>query len=151
MGCLVAGVCEIYYMMDADVTKCSNMQLTLLSRSLDIAESHLQCLGLQVPSHLVIQQDNTCREGRNQHVLAWGTKLLLDQKFVSVTFSYLQVGHTHLDLDQRFSVVGSTLARQVVLQVPQELWAALQHSSMVCLLASLPCGFHAGWCGSCCV
>lgn len=123
VGVLAAGVCEMYFIMDQDLPKDSNMQMTVLSRALDIVQDQLAAAGRAMPHHLCISADNTTREHRNQFVLSWECKLVLENRFRSVTNQYLRVGHTHIDLDARFSVIASALGRQQVLQTPQACWA----------------------------
>ena len=38
----------------------------------------------------------------------------------STTLNFLQVGHTHTSLDQKFSVLAAALAREPLLQTPED-------------------------------
>jgi len=95
------------------------MQMTLLSHTLDKVAAGLSKRGRDLPVNLVIQADNTCRETRNQFLFQWAAVLLLRGIFRSITFHFLPVGHTHLDLDQRFSIIATALSRQKVLETPE--------------------------------
>ena len=95
VGVLAAGVCEAYYIMPPDVAKDSNMNMSLLSHTLDHVNDIVKTRGRQMPQHLVIQADNTGRETRNQYIMTWAAWLVLTNKFMSVTVEFLQVGHTH--------------------------------------------------------
>ena len=96
------------------------MQLTLLAHALDIAQGLLAKKGRALPSHLYIQADNTSREMRNQYCLLWGATLLAKRTFRSVSFGFLPVGHTHIDVDQRFSSIATYLGRVPVLETPED-------------------------------
>lgn len=114
-----SGPQESYYLLASDAMQDSNMQLTLLSHTLDKVCTKLAQSGRQVPQNLVVQADNTCRETRNQWAFKWAAILLLRGLFRSITFNFLPVGHTHLDLDQRFSIITTALSRQRVLETPE--------------------------------
>ena len=68
-------------------------------------------LGGLLPPVLRIQEDNYDRENKNQYMFALYAALVGLGYFVEVYLSFLLVGHTHEDIDQRFSVISSTLKR----------------------------------------
>ena len=69
-----------------------------------------RCGGL-MPPVLCIQADNCGREKKNQYIFAlWATLVGLDY-FAEVYLSFFLNGYTHEDIDQRFSVISSTLKR----------------------------------------
>ena len=49
-----------------DLKKDSNTQITLLGRIIDHAERILAARGMQLPKHLTVLTDNTCREGKTK-------------------------------------------------------------------------------------
>ena len=116
---LAAGVVECYYLLGPEQAADSNMQATLLAHTLDVVRGELVRRHRAMPVHLVVQADNTCREQRNQHMMKFGATLVLRGVFRSVSFTFLPVGHTHALPDQRFSMIGSALRRQPVLENPE--------------------------------
>ena len=84
--------------MDADMKHDANDNIDVVIRLLDqIFRTHG---GL--PKGLHLQQDNTCRECKNQKVLKWAIKLVALGVFRWVSLNYLITGHTHEDLDATF-------------------------------------------------
>ena len=118
--CLIPGLLECHFLMPSDLPMDSNMEMTLLSHSLDIALERLQKLGRQLPAHLHVQADNTSREMRNQNLAQWGALLVARGLFRSVTYGFLPVGHTHNDVGQRFSTVATHLAGQHTLETDED-------------------------------
>ena len=57
-----------------------------------------------------MQQDNTCRECKNQKLLKWAIKVIALGVFRWLTLSYLTTGHTHEDLDATFGQLTVKLA-----------------------------------------
>ena len=90
----------------------SNSVICDLGRALQIAEEILKRRGLQMPSHFTLQCDNTCRESRNSITFKFASWLTSHSIYRTVDLLYYRVGHTHCELDQRFSVCGSHLARK---------------------------------------
>ena len=83
---------------DADMRHDTNNNIEVISRMLEqIYDTHG---GL--PLGLYIQQDNTCRECKNQKILKWACKLVALGIFQWVSLNYLISGHTHEDLDGTF-------------------------------------------------
>ena len=94
----------------------SSVQISLIADALD------ECYGLigDLPHHLCIESDNACSETKNQWTNKFAGLLTTRGKFASVSNLYAAVGHTHNRLDQRFSVLFSSLDRaQETLQSPQ--------------------------------
>ena len=71
-----------------------------------------------MPQHLVLLTDNTTREQKNQFTMLFAAYLVASEKFQSVSNNFFRVGHTHMKLDQRFSVAASRLNATQVLQTP---------------------------------
>ena len=70
------------------------------------------CRGGTLPPVLRIHADNCGRENKNQYMFALCATLVGLGYFAEVYLSFLLVGHTHEDIDQRFSVISGTLKRQ---------------------------------------
>ena len=82
--------------------------------------------GWDFPEHLCVQADNTTAQAKNAEVGEFLAVLLRKHKFVSVTLNFLQVGHTHEDVDQMFSILLALVLRRIRFQTPQELQHAIQ-------------------------
>jgi hypothetical protein len=67
-----------------------------------------------LPPTLRIQADNCTRENKNIYMFALCATLVGLGFFQEVELSFLIVGHTHEDIDQRFSCISSTLKRSDV-------------------------------------
>ena len=67
-----------------------------------------------LPPTLRIQTDNCTRENKNIYMFALCATLVGLGFFQEVELSFLIVGHTHEDIDQRFSCISSTLKRSDV-------------------------------------
>jgi hypothetical protein len=85
LGILVHGVCEMYMISNADCPKDSNMQMSALTWALDLSQEILAKRGLALPLHLVVQCDNTCREGRNQWLFLWCSEMVASGRFNSIS------------------------------------------------------------------
>ena len=118
--CLVPGLVEMFFLLRSGLAQDSNMQATLLSHALDVVMQLLAKRNRKMPQHLHVQADNTSREMRNQFMFQWGALLVATGKFRSVSFAFLPVGHTHIDVDQRFSSIATYLSRQHILETPQD-------------------------------
>jgi hypothetical protein len=66
----------------------------------------------RLPPYLRIQADNCGRENKNVYILALCGTLVALGIFKEIQLSFLIVGHTHEDIDQRFSTISSALKRQ---------------------------------------
>ena len=126
VGVIVEGVLEGYFVMDQDVKKNSDMEITILSLVLERSAELLSSRGVTMPEYLSLTYDNTAREGKNQHMAKWMAWLVSRGIFRSVQDGNGMVGHSHNKLDQRFSVVGAVLARQVCLQTPEDFMTVIQ-------------------------
>ena len=118
VGCVVEGLFETYWVMDADVRKDSGMECTCLSLAIGRAQQVLAERGLGLPEFLSIKYDNTAREGKNQIVAKWMSLVQHRGVFRQVQDGSGEPGHSHDPLDQRFSVIASHLAMCKVLQTP---------------------------------
>ena len=67
-GVIGVGHVECYYLMDQDMAKDPNMQLTCLSTSMDLVDVDLTRKGAAMPKTCLYETDGTCREGRSQTV-----------------------------------------------------------------------------------
>ena len=74
----------------------------------------------RLPRALMVHTDNTAREGVNQTYATYLSTLVATGKFEQVSSKRLQKDHTHNELDQRFSSVGTTLSRAPSLEDEDE-------------------------------
>jgi len=94
--------------MDSDMTKDTCVNVEVIGRMLDqVVKMHKT-----LPLGLHLQQDNTCRECKNQNIIKWACKLVALDVLQYITFAYMTVGHTHCELDGTFGQVTVKLARR---------------------------------------
>jgi hypothetical protein len=115
-GVVAHGIGEYYYLADQDMRKDSNNNSDVLAKSLDHVTRALEARGMPMPVHLRVQADNTCREQKNTNGLLFLAWLCGTGVFQTTELSTMVKGHTHIDVDQRFSAVGTLLKGTKVLQ-----------------------------------
>lgn len=122
-GGLIHGQMEWYGIMASDTPKDASMNCTILARLLDLTASQLSDLGdaYSFPGHLCVSIDNTPREGKNSFFASFLSYLVHRRIFKSVQCEFLQVDHTHNELDQRFSSLASFIKAADCLQDPEDL------------------------------
>eukprot|EP00438_Fugacium_kawagutii_P022434 Skav232861 [mRNA] locus=scaffold2451:157983:160619:+ [translate_table: standard] len=122
VGCILWGIAELYFLLPMDIAKDSSMECTLLARALDLAKTYLKAMddSFDIPDHLVVAIDSTPREGKNQ-VFACFLGALTARMFSSVECQFMQISHTHNELDQRFSTMASVVKRAESLQSLEDL------------------------------
>ena len=118
-GAIVHGHLECYFIMGGDTAKDANMNATVVSRVLDLTAEKI---GDQhsMPQSLILAADNTTRESKNQHFMNYNGHLVTGERFESAELNYMTVGHTHNELDQRFSSVATLLNKAPVLEDPED-------------------------------
>ena len=141
VGVVISGVLEAYYLLDCDLKADSNMEMTLITRSLDLAVLELRTRGLKLPSHLVLMADNTGKEMRNQWCYKYAALLVARGIFLSTSVVHPRVGHSHGIVDQRFSVASPAIANAPDLQTPED-FAELINNTMSRALANSPAKLH---------
>ncbi|KAL3677883.1 hypothetical protein R1sor_020839 [Riccia sorocarpa] len=77
-------------------------------------------------SHVfMLQMDNSAKDNKNVHVLAFCSELVIRGVFETVEVNFLMVGHTHEDVDALFSKVSAQTINKDVLTLPAlmaEIW-----------------------------
>ena len=124
--CLVEGIEEAYYLSDADVSKDSNLQLTLLFATLQRCEAFFAARGKCMPRILRLHTDNATSEGKNQIVLKMLATLVHRGCFDEAWMTQFRVGHSHWKVDQRFAEVRTVLSNSKELQNPEEFAQAIR-------------------------
>ncbi len=67
---------------------------------------------LRTPDTLYIQLDNTSKDNKNRYFMAFCDWLVSNGVFKTVEVNFLPVGHTHEDIDRKFSRVSVALSCQ---------------------------------------
>ena len=62
--------------------------------------------------------DNTCREGKNQHVAIYQAYHIVEEHALSITNPFFRVGHTHNDIDEKFKKAARSLSSASTLETP---------------------------------
>ena len=106
-----------FYMIPHTYKGGSNVTVHCLNESLKRMQAAYKDHGLQWPTTWCLQLDNTTKENKNQFVLAWLQMLVDTHVFDEILVSFLPVGHTHEDIDQRFSVISRALRTENILSV----------------------------------
>ena len=88
----------------------SNTTWTLL---MDVFEKARQTLRGKLPPKIHIQMDNTWSDNKSRLSIALALRLVESGLFEEVEFGFLPVGHTHCDIDQRFSIIANYLKYHV--------------------------------------
>jgi hypothetical protein len=74
-----------------------------------------------MPRHLVIQSDNTTAQAKNSLVGQFLATLVASGKFETCTLNFLEVGHTHEDVDLAFGILLAKVLQRHRVQSPAEL------------------------------
>lgn len=106
-----------FYMIPHTYKGGSNVTIHCLNESLKRMQAAYKDRGLQWPTTWCLQLDNTTKENKNQFVLAWLQMPVDTHVFDEILVSFLPVGHTHEDIDQRFSVISRALRTENILSV----------------------------------
>ncbi|KAL3686013.1 hypothetical protein R1sor_004035 [Riccia sorocarpa] len=78
-----------------------------------------------LPLVFMLQIDNSAKDNKNIHVLAFCSELVIRGVFETVEVNFLMVGHTHEDVDALFSKVSAQIINKDVLTLPAlmaEIW-----------------------------
>ncbi|KAL3694657.1 hypothetical protein R1sor_008308 [Riccia sorocarpa] len=78
-----------------------------------------------LPLVFMLQMDNSAKDNKNVHVLAFCSELVIRGVFETVEVNFLMVGHTHEDVNALFSKVSAQTINKDVLTLPTlmaEIW-----------------------------
>jgi len=119
VGCIAHGHIEAYFVMNGDQAKDASMNCTVISRMLDLVKEKIgpQCA---LPRSLLVAADNTTRESKNQIFANFMAMMPCREVFEDDAVQFLRAGHTHNELDQRFSTVAAILSHAPTLEDPQD-------------------------------
>lgn len=102
---VIHGVGTACYIAPADIPHTADTTMTVLMDAFHQLEEKIGVL----PPHLYLQMDNTNADNKTHTLLAWASALVQAQVFWDVELSFLPVGHTHADVDQKFSNIANYL------------------------------------------
>ena len=128
-GALLFGQIEYYAVMSPDLAKDSNMNATVTCRVLELMQEKLDTLGhdqFGFPGELVVMCDNTPREAKNSYFGAFLASMVSRSLFNGTECHFLQVDHTHNELDQRFSTLSSHIKQAEVIEDISDLVSYLK-------------------------
>ena len=87
-----------------------------------------QCLGrifsqslTAAPPNLWVQVDNAGGENKNHHLMRFLSVLVDQAVFPSCVLSFLQVGHTHDDIDRIFGMMPKGIQQLVEWDTPSQM------------------------------
>lgn len=86
--------------------------------------------GVAMPQSLVVEIDNTAREGKNQHFATFEAALVGRDVFEAAQTESGFVGHTHNGQDQRFSTIATVLAKAPELEDPNDFKDTLPNDNV---------------------
>ncbi len=84
--------------------------------------------GKPLPPYLFLQLDNAGKDNKNQHAFAFLGYLVHTGVFKTIFMHFLPVGHTHAEIDQRFSVISQKIRGKDILTIK----GLLLHLAKVC-------------------
>lgn len=109
----------------------SNQTIDALCRSLFVLHQKRSAQGINViPEDLYIQLDNTTKDNKNRFFMAFCVYLIHIGMFRRLTVNFLPIGHTHEDIDRRFSRVSVHLKQRTTATI-SDLHQALQNSQPI--------------------
>ena len=125
IGAIVDGGCDYFWLVPPDISKNANMSTTLTVDMLQHITGQLDSRGVPIPQTFRVHSDNASGEIKNQtfmKCMAW----LAWKQFHSTEMTQFRVGHSHGRIDQAFSVLGTALNKQRVLQTPDDFQQVIE-------------------------
>lgn len=108
----------------------ANQTIDNLRRAFFVLIEKREATGMtSFPQELFIQLDNTAKDNKNRFMLAFCDLLVHLSIFNRVTVNFLPVGHTHEDIDRKFSRVSVNLKNCATVTV-SDLHQALRDSQV---------------------
>ena len=115
IGVLVHGVEFKQFLVSHAMKGGGNEMMTVLTTTIIELQEDYRSAGKKWPDVLYLQLDNTCKDNKNKALMTYLSELVKMGVFKKVKCSFLYVGHTHEDIDQRFSVISRFLMDNDVL------------------------------------
>ena len=102
MGCLVHSLGMFLNLLSPPLSSGANFSVDTLLKTLEAVGDLRESQGLErLPPTLYLQLDNAS-DNKNKTILAICDQLVEQGVFVKIKLSFLEVGHTHEDVDQYF-------------------------------------------------
>ena len=135
VGCLAHGHEISFNFVEENVPKGSNLTIEILVRMLDrLLEESRRPLAAHsdegpydctqrraLPVHLWVQCDNAGGENKNQWLLRFLAVLIDRGSFRTAVLAFLQVGHTHEDIDGIFGIMSVEIAKMMEWDTPMQM------------------------------
>ena len=115
IGVLVHGVEFKQFVVSHSMKGGANEMMTVLNTALRELQERYSREDRTWPEVLYLQLDNTHKDNKNRGLMTYLEEVIHLEVFRKVKVSFLFVGHTHEDIDQRFSVISRYLRRNDVL------------------------------------
>ena len=131
-GITMDGIGSFVFLTDVDLGKNADIQLTMISRALEVASEELAERGVPMPAHLRCVSDNATGETKNNSVFLWMCWLVARRNFLTGMLCQGRVGHTHGREDQQFSTMAKGLRRSEVLQDPGDFATRIRETLRPC-------------------
>ena len=93
--CICHGIVEAYYIMPPDLPKDSNMENTITSRTLDVAQELLPP-GTKLPHSFGMNTDNTAKEMKNTHGATHSAYQVASNKFEGLHHGFQKTGRSYV-------------------------------------------------------
>ena len=118
--------CEFFLSDDEVLSHGAGHFCEVLSQTLNRVAAMAAQEGKEMPRHLVIQSDNTTSQAKNSLVGQFLATLVAQGKFETCTLNFLEVGHTHEDVDLAFGILLARVLQRHRVQCPAELATLIQ-------------------------
>ena len=130
MGALAHGWELSMNFVEEDMPHNCNLVIEVLMRALDRIQTEWRAAasGTAFPCNLWVQLDNAGGENKNVHVMKCFAYLVDAGVFRTAVASYMQVGHTHEDIDFLFSVMSTAIWKMGVWDSPYQMAERVKHA-----------------------
>ena len=116
-----------FFLTDDEVTSHGASHFCdVLTKTLERVQEIADREGREMPKHLCIQSDNTTAQAKNSLVGQFLAHLVAAGHFDTCTLNFLQVGHTHEDIDLVFGILLANVLRRYRVQCPEELCTMIE-------------------------
>ena len=121
LGVIAWGVLEKYVIFPPNVPKDASGMLTVFAQALDDVEQILTKRGLEMPSHISVQLDNTTSENEVSPNLLFSAYLASTNCFETYQTNFTHVGHTKRPCDKHSRGIRDILCQaERILEVPRD-------------------------------
>jgi hypothetical protein len=138
VGALAHGYEASFTFFEENVPKGSNVTIEVLISALSRILDDCKEASRLMPTHLWVQCDNAGGENKNQWVLRLLAILVDRGVFRSAVLSFLQVGHTHEDLDGYFGVMSTEIAKMMEWDTPMQMMEPVAGTKSKSVNATVP-------------